>query len=287
MRTDTMEVKQIITAVVAIILVMLVAVPMIDSSQNSLLIEQNNTGQRYSAIDTTDKVTISYESAGTGFLIDGVAIGDIITNDSTSVLIIISSSLILRSGYSSGSVNSAMLYSPDFSTENKQLAFPTNSKIIFENGTWEVTIAGESTATGSYDFLMIPSKTGTMGYFDKTPNIKVNSDSKMYIVNTISGFNLTYGSIGSGFEQAFSYDSTGAATPIQISPVYTDNDDLTYTVTNVNGLSNSWGSLIAPLTYKVLPSDNSVTYKILGIIPVLLITSVIIAVAGSILIRKQ
>lgn len=277
----------VVGLIVAILIVTVVAIPIIDSTQDGLLVEQTNTSQRYSAIDTTDKVTISYESAGTGFLIDGVAIGDIITNDSTSVLIIISSSLILRSGFSSGSVNSAMLYSPELNTENKQLAFPTNSKIVFENGTWEVTIAGELTATGSYDFLMIPSKTGTMGYFDKTPNIKVNSDSKMYIVNTISGFNLTYGSIGSGFEQAFSYDSTGAATPIQISPVYTDNDDLTYTITDVKGLSNSWGSLIAPLTYKVLPSDNSAVYTVIDIIPILLIVSLLIAIVGTVLIRIQ
>lgn len=303
-----MEVKQIITATVAVILVCLVAIPIIDASTADINTAEQNTGMRY-----TNNAGISGEMAitnGEKF----VKVGDYTINTSTSgipTILFLSDSVAITAGGSAdwpavkivdlknniafnNGVSSNLTISESsvkYSNNNVNYEVPfTWCYVLSENGTygqwWEY---GGASAKNVYfdkgqDILMLKAAaasttTGTthmvLAKFDGSGSTILTSNTVTY---PDSGTTATVTTLASS-------DYT-----LQ-NPTVTDTD-LGYMISDYDarviiGETTYFMVILAPIEYHILTENQSIVLSLINIVPVLLIAAILIGIGYSIMGRNN
>lgn len=267
-----MEVKQIISATIAVILVCLVAIPIIDGMPNYSY-AYNDEGLKVSYIEKPT-MTIEVTDASTkDITIDGVHIGD------SSIYNITSSGFTF--GYSTV---------PIFTHPGGTVNMATGDKVTITNGAWTFTPVSGSPLTGEIDWIFIPDENGS--WIMSSNAINISADSKIAVVGFVKFVTSVFFGDLNELTQQFIVPS-GSTMTVNLNKVSIENG-LSYTVDCKNGLSGSnsqtsesgtgTGFVFAPIKYKV--ESNSIVDTIVDLIPVLLIVSVVIGVAYSLIPRR-
>lgn len=284
-----MEMKQIITATVAVILVCLVAIPLINDSTDSIRTVGMNSSDRYVVVDGED--TFRIESTGT--------IGTFIINGETQTVnyfrLLAETISIYLSPSSSEIAYPGMTGTVSFSTT-------AGNYIQFENGNWTLH-TNTLDVTQPYNWILHSSETGNYGLYATTSStaIMVDNDSKIYAsqIQSVSGstvtrpFMITSGTINDGFTgKYFSYVS-GTSQTYNLTTVAKLNGEKGEISSELNSLTTEYNDttfspilLYVPLEYHYLSDMDSTTRTILSMIPILLVAAVIVGIGYSIARRE-
>lgn len=292
-----MDMKQIITATVAVILVCLVAVPLIDQSSESVYTMDQNTTQYYMMSDKTTNVTIQYTD------------GKVLLNDTEIPLsktqylpVIITDSFIV-------STLSTDLYVFHDNVRDR------TTTLTMSDGSAKYTDTTSSTQKDlSYTMNCVLSENGNYGLFKTSPSkqsFNVSKDNTYYVMpyNSFrSSFGTCYGlyeykgaeMVDAIIPAAFSPTSPNDI-PAAESVVFnigideTNSDRAHYNIslnsTNTNATLNDVAVpadsmiFLAPIEYKMISQNDSTILTILDLIPVLLIAAVLIGIGYSIMRR--
>lgn len=295
-----MEMKQIITATVAVMLICLVAIPLIDSSKVNIQSEIQNTTERYSAVTgaLTEDLTYTIDENHNVLLNGEIIKGTYDDTNQVHQIICMADNLTIFRNNAPATVF---------------IIFDTNQSVYKEgpeftlktDGTYTFTTSSSGDITGNYSGLVYACNNGTLGIFsdfrtldDDPVSVWINDESKMwlqvtyfdsttkFIVATYSG---TYDNLSTLVdykqvpETTYTYDTT---------PIIVDSTpfskEITYTPTiTVNGEDQRcWNvQIIAPLTYTGYSENDSIVLSLIDIIPVLLIAALLIGIGYTIMRR--
>lgn len=294
-----MEMKQIITATVAVILICLVAIPLIDGLENNIQSQIQNTSERYSAavsgLDKDLKYTINEDKK---VLLNGeIVIG---TNDGTSQthqLVAICDEFVIARN----TVNHEYFYLFD-NTSTKLLKDIT----FLTDGTYSATQNnGSNVYTGSYTNLVYSCNDGDMGVFanpntiggGKTPDVWVNNDSEVWLLSTYyaqtpGNVYLTYKGTTAGMTELIKFVATPATVTYDSTPIIQDETPYSKKITFSNMMTvndqevSCWNvQIIAPLEYTGYTVNDKTVLTLVDLIPVLLIAALLVGIGYSIMRR--
>ena len=288
-----MEIKQIITATIAVILITLVAIPLINTSAESIQTESQNTTEWFSMAADED-VTIEFGENGV-YTLNGVQID----NPST-----------ISWSMKCFSPQIMIKFNNNAATANAVLADKTRianiSKVVYSNGTLEITTT-TNTSTINVDFFYYMDPKGTWGMFQGyTLPIHIDKDQEYYVIGQSSIVTGTgeYASaflykngerISTVFNPIFTETYNGELTdatvelPMTIDQVDSKHFDITAVskpVVNGNvSFSVSSAYVVAPLEYHMISENDSIIITLLEIVPVLLIAALLLGIGYSIMRR--
>lgn len=290
-----MEIKQIISATVAVILVMLVAVPLIDTSANTIDTKSQNTTEFF-AMAADEDVTIEFSENGT-YTLNGVQI-DNPTSINWSMKCFSPQIMIKFNGSSS--------------TANAITSDKTNiqdiTKVVYSNGSLEITTTS-TTSTINVDYFYYMDPNGTWGMFEgRTLNpLHIDKDQE-YIVIAQSAFVADTGSYYSAFLYknneivktlfnpifAPTYNGVYSDTTVSLTMTTVDVDSKHFDVTSISSVtvngdktfSNASTYIMAPLEYHMISENDSIIITLLEIVPVLLIAALLLGIGYSIMRRN-
>ena len=278
-----MELKQIITATVALIMICLVAIPLVDAASDITEDADNTLYNRYVKYSGE---TLDLEKTETGILMNGVALTENKWFYSNNFVI------YLR-------VSPALIAIFDY--ENKirgddTLSPPITSAHI-EN--WTLSY-GEYEATFDALYYQNTDNTGTYGAINATStafNLDKTSEILMYYNGTGAPKIAFYGTYDN---MKVGYAATISGNVITMDDTITVQDNLkivsaplagtekTVTINSMNYYYNnsnvSGTTVIAPYTYQT-PTDSPVK-TIIQLVPVLLIIALVLGVAANLYVRK-
>lgn len=280
-----MEMKQIITATVAVILICLVAIPLIDNSTGTIHTTTQNTTQKYYATEAgelTEDLTITLVSDN-NYTINGESYPAPLN----SIIMVTDNDFWVLYG------NNYNLYQG-----NTQRSLMIGGSTTFHtDGTYKATTSTGTEYTGTFTNLIYPSINGNLGYFvNKTAYADDDSDVIFFSISGSNGaiFAVKYKASGEFVENVHApfITGTGAQTMTDSAIVYNTNDE-TIADRAIKGLTYKIGdtqytttSFIAPLNYETITQNDATIITILDLIPVLLIAALIVGIGYSIARRE-
>lgn len=277
-----MDMKQIIAATVAVILICLVAIPLISDSTEQIKTVGTNSSNRYVVVDAEDSFRI--ESTGTPgtFLING-------ESKTVDYFRILAETISIYLNPTSTEIAyPGMTGITSFSTT-------AGNYINFENGNWTLHTATLD-VTQPYSWILHTSETGNYGMYapSSSTSVMVDNDAKIYAsqIQSVSDgtvtrpFMIVSGTIDDGFVgKYFSYNSNTSQS-YNLTTVAKLNgekgevsSDLNSLTTEFNGTTFQPILFYVPLEYHYISEMDSATRTILTMIPVLLVASVILGIA--------
>lgn len=290
---DIMEMKQIITATVAVILICLVAIPLIDTQTDTIRSSDNNVGMRYS-LSEDESVKIEFVSSG-NFIVNGEPVTITVDgNEYGRSYCILSDSIGILCANNSGKIN----WPGNTSSANTN--FKTAGDYIeWSNGTWTMSIQG-STTTGTYTWLLVPDEKGDFGFWRSySKGVWIDHDAPIFFytdTETVSNGSVTSPAVigkaslsGDISFKAFGGDGSTAqdltsSTTMKIN--LKESGDLADQITNLtatyNGTSTVVTQFIAPIEYHYLNENEKTIKTVLSLIPVLLIVSLVVGIGYEI-----
>lgn len=274
-----MEIKQIIAATVAVILITLVAIPIIDSMPaTSYGYAENEQFSTRLAYETNPTVEIEVLDASTSsFKIDSTTIT---YNNAFNIM-----SPDFTVNYNTVSRTTSLM------TKESNTTLATGDKISVTNGAWTFTPTSGSTQSGQIDWIVYPDDNGDWARYYNV-NVKVSADATIYVAGVNPGVatGLAEGKVNGEFTQlGYTSGSTMTVTlnktPIEGGLSY--NVDATNGVTLASGSNTgtSNGTIIAPIKYKIESTDIVTT--LIDIIPIILIVAVLLGIATAITSRRD
>lgn len=291
-----MDIKQIITATVAVILICLVAIPLVDASTETVKTSMNNVAERYMmAQSTTGDITIEATESATTFIINGKSI-TFESGNYSDFYAIITNNLFIRLN-----VNGAFVYFDGWGSGGTTLG--TDGKIEINSSGWTVNLpsgTAPGTYSKSYDWICYPNENGNYGVYRFTGNYYVDNDATVFSVkesNTLSNGVMTLpsaiwsGSIDGGTESLYAWNSTttpptDVSSTTEISMEYTEKGEIS---TKVNRIVMKYGensvgiaTAIIPIEYHVITENDSTIRTILQLVPVMLIVSLVLGIGYTI-----
>ena len=292
-----MEIKQIITATVAVILICLVAIPLIDVSAKNVELSENNSVQNYMMAGTGDDLRIEYVSTAS-YLVNGKSLT--VTDDDRSKFypIFFCDNLMVALGNTGG------VYSP-FNTAEPTSLKTSGDYVEFSNGTWTTSISGV-TNSHTYEWLMVPNEQGDYGLFRfNTHNITVDNNATIYALCEIYSYSegtttnysrsIVYGTVDDGLTGlAWAYvDSTIKDVTAESQFTLKLTGEKGEVSSTLKGVYGQWGNsterqiytVIAPIEYHYLDDNGKIIVDLLKIIPILLIAALLIGIGYSIMRR--
>lgn len=279
-----MEMKQIITATVAVILICLVAVPLIDDSTTEVKSYTNNTAQKYYATssgDLTEDLTITLE-ANNRYTINGESYG--LTVASIAIITDTGDIWVLYA-------NNYNLYQKSNNHVSVSLSIG-GSTTFYTDGTYKATSSTGTEYTGTFNNVIYPSTDGDLGYFlNTTAYADDTSDIIFFSISANNGalFAIDYKATGEEVEKIVSPFAGGAEVTLTNAAISYDSTDETIADNAINGLTYKVGetdytinSFIAPLRYMTVTEKDNVIITILDLIPVMLIVALVLGIGYSI-----
>lgn len=290
-----MEVKESLTGILAVIIaltmIVVVAIPIVDSiTQDNMTVVQQNAGYRYTSMDTTEDVALTY--ADSTYTLNGTDIKQIVdtsaaTATSPIVAYIITDSLAARL-YFSDTQNVCTLYGPALTESNKQHILASGETLTLSGGTWTLS-GGSADATGSYSFAYVPSTSGEFGAYRPDAQIYADAGAEIVIANGLSGTWVAHGTVTGSITTDFALTSDGGDNTANINVTLntTEQDDGTILISGFRpDISASYGILIAPIDYHVTDEGSKAVMSIANMIPLILIVGVLI-MAVTLIIRRN
>ena len=268
-----MELKQILGAIVAVIIICTVAIPIIDSMPPTAYKYAEN--EQYSTrIAFVDNPTIEIELTNANSR--EMKIGD-------ATITYKSSFNIISQGFGIGAASvGENLY---FFTQTGNTLLATGDKISITNGNWTFTPTSGSTQSGQIAWIMYPDETGDWAKFNS--NAKISADSTIFVAGGAQTSGCAKGSVDGEFTTEW-ISPAGPTMTITLNKTPIENG-LSYNVDCINGVSitnstsdtstTSNGFIYAPIKYKI--ESNTIVDTIVDIIPILLISAVVIWIASS------
>lgn len=269
-----MEMKEIISATVAVILISIVAIPIIDGIP---VWEYQENQTNYILTLEKDNPTISMECTN-------ASTREFSINERTVILpgvsgCVISSAFAINIG--SGQAFFA-------SNNNGLIAIATGDKIEVVNGNWTWTPVSGDTISGTLDWIVYPDSNGSYGNYVNR-EVKVSADSDIYIMGGTGS--STFISSGNVNEQTLNWKTPETAsfnviinkTSIENGLSYSITANFDYTLSSGTS-GNSQGYIIAPIKYKA--ESTGVTAVLIDLLPVLLVVGVVVGIGYSIMRRE-
>ena len=279
-----MEMKQIITATVAVILICLVAVPLIDDSTKEVYSITQNTAQKYYATssgDLSEDLAITLESVS-NYKINGESY-DLSLNN----IVIITDTGDIWVIYA----NNYNLYQKSDNYAQRSLGIG-GSTTFYTDGTYKATTSAGVEYTGTFSNVIYPSKDGDLGYFiNSTAYANDASDVIFFSISSTNGatFAIKYKATGEEVEKIVSPFASGAEVTLTDAAISYNSTDETIADNAINGLTYKVGdtsytlrAFIAPLEYKTISENDSVIITILNLIPVMLVVALVLGIGYSI-----
>lgn len=277
-----MKLQGIITATIAVIMIMLIAVPLIDDASKTVYSVENNPNAQYN-MNSGEKLTIT--GSAPNYVLNGTPL-----DSYNGYYLIVSDNIFISEGSAQTIIVDA--------ANNNRIQTPSEVTFTAENGTWSYTY-GSTTKTGSYSFLFYPEANGPYGLYANTPGYMTKGETG-YIICPTGGSDPNYRpcfiaeikdkAVTSILSDPFILTTGNVITPIELSPSdislnvddskdlelsdwYGSNNRVTY-----NGTSQATINLMLPVEYKILTENESTILTILGLIPVLLIVALVIGI---------
>lgn len=293
-----MDIKQIITATVAVILICLVAIPLVDASSETVKTSMNNVAEKYMMSEsTTGEITIeATETAGT-FIINGESKTFTPGEYGDGFWCILTNNLFVRL-YSTASW--VLFDGLPVSTTN----LGTTGKVEINNEGWTVTIpsgsSGAGTYTGTYDWICYPNEKGNYGLYRFSGNMYVDNDSTVFAIKESASFTnsvmttpavIWSGSIDGGDNTKIAWNRSGSQiTDVSSSTdVYIKYAEKGEVSTKISGVTVEYGdnstsisTVIVPIEYHVITENDSTIRTILQLVPVMLIVSLVLGIGYTI-----
>lgn len=296
-----MELKQIITATVAVILICLVAIPLIDDAQNNVYITENNTAQRYLLQEETG-TDYRIDCSGNGiYTLNGAELNPPLDVSKDFFILSMTDTLVLQI-ITSSSIMQIIAYSPNIDDAASVTIKNAGEYIDYSNNTWTVHTTTKD-YTGTYEWMFLTDDNGKYGFFRLNYETYIDNDATIYGFRESSRYNeggvgnyamtITHGSINSGM--------TGISW-IYYNDVYSDvtdknvidivlNGEKGEVSSSINKITETFegsapalvGSFIAPVEYHYLKSGGSTVLSLINIIPILLIAALLIGIGYSIM----
>ena len=279
-----MEMKQIITATVAVILICLVAVPLINDSTKEVYSITQNTTQKYYATssgDLSEDLTITLESTN-NYKINGESY-DLSLNN----IVIITDTGDMWVLYA----NNYNLYQKSDNYAQRSLGIG-GFTTFYTDGTYKATTSAGVEYTGTFGNVVYPSNDGDLGYFiNSTAYANDASDVIFFSISRSNGamFAIKYKATGEEVEKIVSPFASGAGVTLTDAAISYDSTDETIADNAINGLTYKVGdtsytlrAFIAPLEYKTITENDSVILTILNLIPVMLVVALVLGIGYSI-----
>lgn len=294
-----MEMKQIITATVAVILICLVAIPLIDGLENNIQSQIQNTTERYSAaVNGLDEDLTYTTDENKNVLLNGeIIIGTKQETNQTHQLVAICDEFVL--------VRNTSNYEYFFIFDN------TSTKVLKDitfltDGTYSANQNnGSNVYTGTYTNLVYSCNDGNMGVFSnpntisgtEAPNVWVNNDSEIWLLSTYyaqtpGNVYLTYKGTTAGMTELLKYTTTTATATYDSTPIIQDETPYSKKITFSNMMTvndqevSCWNvQIIAPLEYTGYTVNDKAVLTLVDLIPVLLIAALLVGIGYSIMRR--
>lgn len=285
----------IVGLIVALIVVVTVAVPIIDDSANMITKDQNNSSYTFMLSSKNDNITI--ELVDGSVMIDGAkaSIGNYIP-------------FVISDNFIAASTGGALR---TFSGES---AYSFTKMEINNNIARMSTAEGEITEL-QFTKLWVYSETGgDYGLFrmgnNRTMYVSENTPYYAVLFNSYqAGIGYFYGvyefmnssQIGVVIPAAYGEDLSGTptvATTVNIVPGFDESKNLEHAIfidNNLNSMvatiddktiADGSKSILAPIAYSVVDTDNPI-YSIISVIPIMLIVSMVIAIIGLFIARSE
>lgn len=283
-----MEMKQIITATVAVILICLVAIPLIDNSTGTVHTTVQNATQRYyatSSSDLSEDLTITLES-NSNYTINGESYDSTVSNiaiitDTGDIWVLYANNYNLYQKIDNGAMRSLSI---------------GGSTTFYTDGTYKATTSTGTEYTGTYGNVIYPSKEGDLGYFlNSTAYVDDASNIIFFSITANNGaiFAIEYKSTGEEVKKIVSPFASAAEVTLTDVAISYNSADKTIADNAINGLTYKIGdtqynlrSFIAPLNYETITQNDATIISILDLIPVLLIAALIVGIGYSIARRE-
>lgn len=283
----------VLVVTVAVIMIGSLLMPIISSTQTVLVTKANNTTAYYT-MDTVikEELTFTYDVDSSTMFVNGEAIEWLNPGPAPSYR-----QMFIQSdkfGISFGVSHEAFTFASIDPVSNAAV----KSVTVHEDGTWEATsIADEPIIGGSpVDWILYPSNDGEYGAYDL--GFKASYDSDIFLAFTTA--DVTYeGSPGKLFAHAKMKNNV--ITPEYSKVILSDSTvvdvDLTYTMpesldengcivyetgvyyANLGDISRS-GVMFAPVEYTYKSASDVAGLNLINTIPIVLILSLLIAVAA-------
>lgn len=289
-----MDIKQIITATVAVILICLVAIPLIQTSSEGIYSTTNNTTEMFLMTSAKDTESVTLEFATGSYKVNGE---EVPTVGNTTYRI----KAFWPGGMLKAPSTAVIQFNEDGNSSVKNV-----TKLVYdpEKRTITYTVASGDTVIENVPYIYYMSNNGDYGLFRtlEVCNISKNTD---YFVFCDDTFRSGFGSYKSGYiykngevvdtilDPKFApnqNDYTAATISFDLNIVDVDSQHFTVgpqTTVSVNDttLDNTFISVIAPIEYKYVSDNDSIVITILDLIPILLIAAVLIGIGYSLMRR--
>lgn len=263
-----MKIASTIVGVTAVlILLMAVALPIITDMQQSSTdpIYSDNASEGYKmSKSNTGSIVVTKTS-------DGVTAGG---SAVSSGYAIVSSSMALQVTSSGFTVIASGLV---------QACNTQGDTMTISGSSWSLAYTADTaqTASGSFSWIFIPNDSGT--YLNATAPVFVDDDSEIVVYGTAanSGRLVAKGTIDGGLSTVFKYTS-GTATYSVSSEETGYSNTLNSVTATLQGSTATFTSMIVPVEYTTGYEESTMS-TLVGIIPVILVTALIIAVVARVL----
>lgn len=289
-----MDIKQIITATVAVILICLVAIPLIQTSSEGIYSTENNTTERFMmASDSSEVVTLGFSTAN-GYSVNGVTVPQ------PSI-----STWNVKAFWPGGFAKYNGTGFMEINGNGEATRFNV-TKIVYDPAasTLTYTTLTEDVVVNDVPYMYYMADNGDYGLFVSTSPVSINKDTDYFIF--VENTNLAgTGAFRSGFvynndslvetiidPKLAGSDKNFQDTTITFNLNIEDVDRYHFTIDGVTDLTVGGSmispqtiTIVAPIEYKYTTDNESIIISLLDLIPILLIAAVLIGIGYSLMRR--
>lgn len=298
-----MKLQGIITATIAVIMIMLIAVPLIDDASSTVRTEENNTTQKFLVSDAEASVDIRPNSSGI-YTVNGVEYPQVYM-----YIYMATDNMVCYYGNATTTIQQIMILCPS--------GIYVAHHVIVEDGAWKAYDSSDELVHSEavVGKIYCTSNQGDYGYFDVKSNapLYINDDSNLMGINlTITATASDDTTIKVLMYCRGTYDdmeiiacqNIGTALPIDpsnvsITPIVAtaqDNDSLKITSSLITATITVDGKtyvgernlfLFAPIEYKTISDNDSIIITLLQLVPVLLIVALVLGISYEIAYKRE
>lgn len=288
-----MDIKQIITATVAVILICLVAIPLIQTSSEGIYSTENNTTERFMmASDSSEVVTLGF-STSNGYSVNGVTV----PQPSVSTWNV---KAFWPGGFAKYNGTGFMEINGNGETTRFNI-----TKIVYDPAasTLTYTTSTEDVVVNDVPYMYYMADNGDYGLFVSNNPVSINKDTDYFIfventnLNGVGGFRSGYVYNNDSLVETIIdpklavTDRNFQDTTITFNLNIEDVDRYHFTINGVTDLTVGGSvistpiTIVAPIEYKYTTDNESIIISLLDLIPILLIAAVLIGIGYSLMRR--
>lgn len=279
---DTTKFTMGIVGLVVIILMVTGAVlPVVQSSQESLLVKEQNTDYNYVLVsddDTTYEV-LKKATEDASPTINGVEIQSIVGGTGAFDVDLIWDKGVLTTGRNaedSWNTNLTVYFDDNGSLTGNQYV----KSAVFSSGVVTLTTTSDTVLTSTYEYLLLPSENGTYASYTSsdisTKDVYADSNSTIYYYSDywVSSMLIASGTIKDLAVSLAYSNNVDVTTSVSIAVV---SEPTEYGASNkidsidVTGFTLRNVQVFVPIEYSAVEENSGSEYALIGIIPLLLI----------------